>query len=214
MSDSDDDLYEQVVQLLDGDNANWIRRASTTGVLKGLELLAVILYVIRDEEDKTRDPKNIVRDWAPALMQAIQENMFIVYDCDSYFPIQSPQGFNWVLSLESADMFIEDHGGIWTCSTIVISLFREKFPKEANEHFNSGEVPHEYELASKKKRWSDADLKLLWNESQMPGVTHKLLAEKHHLSRQRISTLLKQAKQQFSWFHKSPSISPKRPKLR
>ena len=88
MSDSKDDLYERVVELLDGDDASWIRRASKTGVLKGLELLAVILHTLRDVEDKTRDPKKIVRDWAPALTKAVKNDTFTVYDSDSYFPIR------------------------------------------------------------------------------------------------------------------------------
>jgi len=161
MSDSKDDLYERVVELLDGDDATWIRRASKTGVLKGSELLAVILHTLRDVEDKSRDPKKIVRDWAPALTKAIKNDTFTVYDSDSYFPIRSPQGFDWVLSLESADQFIGNHGDAWTCSVIVISLFGEKFPKEVDERANAGATRQKYESASNKKRWSDAKLKLL-----------------------------------------------------
>lgn len=49
-----------------------------------------------------------------------------------------------------------------------------------------------------EKTWNDAKLRALWDESLMPEVTHTSLAKKYNVSRQRIGTLLKQAKSKFS----------------
>lgn len=58
--------------------------------------------------------------------------------------------------------------------------------------------------ATNKKAWDDAKLRTLWDESIMPGVTHASLAEKHGVTRQRIGTLLKEAKNKFSKMKSSP----------
>ena len=48
-----------------------------------------------------------------------------------------------------------------------------------------------------KKTWDDAKLKALWDESNMPGVTHTSLGMKHGVTRQRIGTLIGEAKDRF-----------------
>lgn len=48
------------------------------------------------------------------------------------------------------------------------------------------------------KKWDDAKLRTLWEESIMPGVTQKMLAQKHGVRPQRISKLLIDAKAKFS----------------
>lgn len=49
-----------------------------------------------------------------------------------------------------------------------------------------------------KKKWGDAELRALWEESIMPGVTQASLATKHGVKRQRIAALIKTAKGKFS----------------
>lgn len=49
-----------------------------------------------------------------------------------------------------------------------------------------------------KKKWDDARLRALWEESIMPGVTQTSLAKKHGVKRQRIATLINTAKEKFS----------------
>ena len=83
ISDSDDDLYEQVVEILDGEDVAWIRRAHRTGILRGQELLALILYAIRDLDDPTRDPKKIIRHWAPQLMAYVKRYHYAARHPDS-----------------------------------------------------------------------------------------------------------------------------------
>ena len=48
------------------------------------------------------------------------------------------------------------------------------------------------------KIWDDAKLRALWGESILPGVTPNDLAKKHGVTRQRISALIKTAKDKFS----------------
>lgn len=49
-------------------------------------------------------------------------------------------------------------------------------------------------LIKNEKKWNDVALGGLFKESILPGVTNVFLAKKHGVSRQRISALLKQAK--------------------
>ena len=56
---------------------------------------------------------------------------------------------------------------------------------------------------SNKKSWTDDKLKELWRESILPGATHAGLANKYNVTRQRIGTLIANAKDKFS--HTVPS---------
>lgn len=56
---------------------------------------------------------------------------------------------------------------------------------------------------SNKKYWTDDKLKELWRESILPGATHAGLANKYNVTRQRIGTLIANAKDKFS--HTVPS---------
>ncbi|AJP48282.1 hypothetical protein PG1C_07020 [Rugosibacter aromaticivorans] len=49
-----------------------------------------------------------------------------------------------------------------------------------------------------KKKWGDEELRALWDDSNMPGVSQISLAKKHGVTRQRIGKLLKKAKEKFS----------------
>ena len=53
-------------------------------------------------------------------------------------------------------------------------------------------------VGTNKKTWDDSKLRTLWEESIMPGVTKKFLAEKHGVTRQRIGFLITTAKEKFS----------------
>ena len=57
-----------------------------------------------------------------------------------------------------------------------------------------------------KAKWTDAELRTLQDEFNMPGATTTSLGIKHGVTRQRISTLLKEAKKKFS-----PYNTPKSP---
>ncbi|WP_259344367.1 hypothetical protein [Burkholderia pseudomallei] len=52
-------------------------------------------------------------------------------------------------------------------------------------------------VTRKGEKWSDASLRTLLEESKMPGFTQKAAAEKYGVTPQRISALLKQAKDKF-----------------
>lgn len=59
-----------------------------------------------------------------------------------------------------------------------------------------------------KKIWDDDKLLTLWNESLQPGATQASLAKKYGVAPQRISALLKKAKEKFSASGKSKSLIP------
>ena len=125
ISDSDDDLYEQVVEILDGEDVAWIRRAHRTGILRGQELLALILYAIRDLDDPTRDPKKIIRHWAPQLMAYVKRYHYAARHPDSLFPVnpKTVRGWNWAISFNHADEFVDLYGTGFDCSKLVEYLF-------------------------------------------------------------------------------------------
>lgn len=52
--------------------------------------------------------------------------------------------------------------------------------------------------AVKRNQWTDAALKALWQESILPGMTQKVLAEKFGITHQSISKQLKRASERFS----------------
>lgn len=88
--------------------------------------------------------------------------------------------------------------------------------------FGSFLVPEEFKLAVKelhaknvagkgsKKRpsWDYAMLQALYKESLMPGITQTSLGKKHGVSRQRIGTLLRAAKEKFGAGNRSSSSHP------
>lgn len=51
--------------------------------------------------------------------------------------------------------------------------------------------------ATNKQAWDNAKLRALYEESILPGVTHKGLGEKYGVSRSRIGVLLKDARERF-----------------
>lgn len=53
-------------------------------------------------------------------------------------------------------------------------------------------------IGTNKKTWDDSKLRALWEESLQPGVTNTILAKRHGVSHQRISTLIAQARVKFS----------------
>jgi len=59
---------------------------------------------------------------------------------------------------------------------------------------NVNTEPTPRKRGTNRKKWDDKELKALYLENNLPGVTHQFLAKKHGVTRQRISTLLKLAK--------------------
>ncbi len=52
-------------------------------------------------------------------------------------------------------------------------------------------------IKRKGEKWSDAELRTLLEESKLPGMTQDKLAQKYGVTRQRISKLLREAKDKF-----------------
>ncbi len=125
MDDSNDELYAQVVAVLDGEDTAWIKRAHRTGILRGRELLALILLAFRDLTDPTLDPKKIIRDWSPQLMRYVKENDFVARDPHSLFhmDLKTVDEWDWVTAFIYADRFFDIHGMGLICSELVDDLF-------------------------------------------------------------------------------------------
>jgi len=69
-------------------------------------------------------------------------------------------------------------------------------------------------VGTNKKAWDDSRLRALWEESFLPGVTKTSLGVKYGVSRQRISTLLNDAKDKFRMGNSSPPSLLSQPKMR
>jgi len=217
------DLYDQVLHLLEGEEIRhettrdgeseqpieyktsgterWIGRVHESGVLTGLELLAVILFIIRDLDDINRDPTKIVGPWSIAVTDAIKQGVIVARDRNSYLPLETEvKGWNWVLPLDVADSFLSSYGIGWSCTQIVEHLFLDAFPvsKSAVVSTAEGQKTTEKSLGgTNEKRWTDAMLRNLLDEKKEFGMTQKKLGEKYNLSYQRIGALIKKAEQLF-----------------
>jgi hypothetical protein len=146
------DIFERAVHLLEGQEVHnytwhgadgavveqeyisngterWINRVKKRGVLTGEELLAVILFVVEDFTDSTRDGKVIINEWANEICSALDEKNIIARSHDSYLPLDGrPDNWGWVIKLSDADEFVKSRGMGWTCTEIVEHLYKETFP--------------------------------------------------------------------------------------
>jgi hypothetical protein len=126
MNDNADDLHAQVVEVLDGEDIAWIRRAHRRGYLRGLELLALILYALRDPDDATRDPTKITREWSREVMKSVKRKYITALDPDSRLPmtLRKVTGWGWALYLNDADRFFAAQGIGWRCSSLLEAHFK------------------------------------------------------------------------------------------
>ena len=146
------DLYEKVMHLLEGRETHhytwhekdgsitkkqhvsfgperWINRVKKCAVLSGDEFLAVILFVLEDFTDLSRDGKKIVFEWSEAIKKALGDEVLIARSRDSYLPLScEPDNWDFVIFLENADAFVGSLGMGWTCTNIVNHLYDETFP--------------------------------------------------------------------------------------
>jgi len=72
----------------------------------------------------------------------------------------------------------------------------EIVPKEENKQPSLNSKVSKTKNRKNQKIWDEAKLKVLWNEILQPGVTQEFLGQKYGVSRQRIGSLIKQAKDQ------------------
>lgn len=186
-----DDLYKQAIQLIEGEDVqgvyslngtqieyktyalNWIVRVKKSGVLTGLQLLAVILHIIDDHTDQSRDARKIVDCWAVEISAALEAKILIARNRDSLLPlIGKPNDWEWVLRLSDADDFVVLHGMEWKISSEVEHLFNYFVSDESGSISDYDDAPdasssystHDLNILVQAKRefWDNHD------ESQPP----------------------------------------------
>lgn len=74
----------------------------------------------------------------------------------------------------------------------------EELPADADAGDGGGTVNVRAGATTKRNKWTDVALKALWQESILPDMTQKVLAEKFGVTHQSISKQLKRASERFS----------------
>ena len=153
MNDSDNELQEQAAALLDGKDVTWIERVRRTGFLRGLDLLALILYVNRDTRDLAGSSKIIIEHWSILITKSIEAGHITARYPASFLPMEtkSINGWGWALSLDQADRLFARAGMAWTCSDIVEQLFNN-YVKEGSSPKQDENSELRRELGALKKK--------------------------------------------------------------
>lgn len=157
MNDSDNELQEQAAALLDGKDVTWIERVRRTGFLRGLDLLALILYVNRDTRDLAGSSKIIIEHWSILITKSIEAGHITARYPASFLPMEtkSINGWGWALSLDQADRLFARAGMAWTCSDIVEQLFNN-YVKEGSSPKQDENSELRRELGALKKKLDSA----------------------------------------------------------
>lgn len=131
------DLFEQVLHAIEGEETEgqtahttdgqkfiqvrtfgpdrWIQRAEQ-GRLDAINFLAVILFAVRDTFNLEHE-RRIVEEWAKTIRAAAMAGKITPRDPVSLLPLQSlPDGWNWLVSLDDADSFVNAQGMGWSCT--------------------------------------------------------------------------------------------------
>lgn len=126
-----DALCKEVVSLLDGGDITWIKRIDSIGFLSVTELLALVLFKVREIHNSVFDEKEVIVKWAKQIREAVRLNKFTGLDPVSHSPISlsSEDGWRWKTSLHYADLFLSQKGVKWDCSQIVKKLLGIKREK-------------------------------------------------------------------------------------
>lgn len=136
-----------------------------------------IKLVLYDIAQGNLDPKNpITRLPYSEYLRMMSEGLF--GEDGEEMPLPT---FDWLVSLDDAERWLQSKGIPADFDGIRADL--------------RGDVTSKGSLGGNKKKWDKAQLASLWEENLMPGKTHKALAEKHGVSRQRIGKLLDQARE-------------------
>lgn len=140
------DLFEQVFHAIEGEERTpsvwhtadgeqtlvrrtfgpdrWIERAHS-GRLDAVNLLAVILFVVRDF-DGIEAERRIVESWAEELRAAAESGEIKARNSITLLPVHPvPDGWDWLVSLDDADAFVKARGMEWSCTSIVGHLLDE-----------------------------------------------------------------------------------------
>lgn len=102
----------------------WIERAAL-GRLMAIDLLAVILFALRDTFDLEQE-RRIVDGWAVELRKAASAGEIQARDPVTLLALETlPDGWEWLVSMADADKFIAARGMGWTPSERVTYLLEQ-----------------------------------------------------------------------------------------
>lgn len=117
--------FEQVAALLEADTLpKWLPRASM-GVLTVDQFLALVLYVISNDETDDAAEAAIVSAWSDELRRCIDEGTDISPRSPvTLLPLPHKVGSldGWVFAVEEADWFLRDRHMAWSCAEIIAHL--------------------------------------------------------------------------------------------
>lgn len=173
MSDSDDSLPDQVIELIEGEDAQWIKRIRSAGFLSCTELMALIFLSVENPEDPTRDQKKIVGPWKTLINEAIKQEEITPLDHDSHTPInmKEARGWNWSLHVWDARDFFDRHQKsiAFTFWEILDHFFKANFPDEAEDTSGNAEPDKKEMDAIAELRIENSRLR-----SELGGLKKKL----------------------------------------
>lgn len=109
---------------------------------------------------------------------------------------QGPIDDSLRIKIQRCAEWLAERSQEWTLPALVESLGEGDIPFGMKLAVQS--APPAGKVGTNQKTWDDVRLRALWEESIQPGVTITNLAQKHKVSRQRISTLIANAKERFS----------------
>lgn len=141
------DLYNQVLHALEGEEIEvqnwpaldvqvktgevrtfgpdrWIKRA-VIGRLDVINCLAVILFAVR-ETFCHESERRIVEAWAVEFRDAATSGEITPRDPTTLLPLRPlPDGWDWLVSMDDADRFVNARGMMWKCSEVVTHIALE-----------------------------------------------------------------------------------------
>jgi hypothetical protein len=102
----------------------WIERAAL-GRLMAIDLLAVILFSVRDTFDMEQE-RRIVESWAAELRKAATAGEIQARDPVTLLALEAvPEGWGWLVSMDDADTFTAARGMDWTPTERVAHMLEQ-----------------------------------------------------------------------------------------
>lgn len=160
--------FEQVAALLQADTLRkWLPRASM-GVLTVDQFLALVLYVISNDETDDAAEAAIVAAWSDELCRCIAQGA----DISPRHPItllpmpskvSSLDG--WVFAVEEADWFLRDRHMAWSCAEIIAHLLGDG----GQQMHSSSPASEPTQLLAIDDEWSGEKLCQLEDELRKKG---------------------------------------------
>ena len=135
------DLTERVTKALDDEGWRAWLPSTKRGAIGAVPFLAVILWAVSDEDSEKKTDTQIVDAWARQMVDATARRVAVLggrgstravipHDPVTFLELPTlPLDWNWLLSIDDADSFLESKGMGFSCSGVLACWHEHVYPE-------------------------------------------------------------------------------------